>query len=235
MKMGLVTAILPIILLSKTAIACDLTNYDRSAPPAIRSEVDNGSVHFEWATDVDNVSGRNWIWHYIRNMHDRGLAYRWPKADLRRAVGSGLAAGKIDCQRYFVARSTVADDDAPITYGTSSEIQRASVFIGDAKSASVEPAAGTVVETSYENGLGSIEDVRVGIFTQVGSSTTDRLTLQIEKPNDIAVAISVAPKFFNLEQYNSLRAQLERQSMRLGLDQMRKLTGIDEHQALAGL
>ena len=134
-----VTLLLPTQLLASAAFAdCDLSTYDRTAPPAITSGLDNGTAHFEWATDVDTVSGRNWIWHYIKNLDpNRGLGYRWPKANLRRALGSPLQPGKTDCNRYFVVSKFNADDNAPITYGTNEAEQRAAVYAEAATSAAV--------------------------------------------------------------------------------------------------
>src|SRR5205085_3520634 len=102
---------------------CDISKYDQSPPAKITDRVNNGTVQFEWATDVDTKDGRSWIWHYIRNVHDRGVGYKWPKAELRRSLGTPLEPGKTDCNRYFVSGPTAADDNAPITYGTNEAIQ----------------------------------------------------------------------------------------------------------------
>jgi len=99
---------------------CDLSGYDRSLPKTVSSMVNNEIVKFEWASDLDTINGRNWIWHYIKNLHaDHGLGYKWPKAGLRRALGSPLEVGKTDCNRYFVTTQPALDDNAPITYGTN--------------------------------------------------------------------------------------------------------------------
>jgi len=192
---------------------CDLSTYERTLPRPIRSVLDNGTAHFEWSTDVDTIDGRNWIWHYIKNLDAQGIGYRWPKANLRRALGSPLQPGKTDCNRYFVISPFDPDANAPITYGTGEAVQRAAVYAESAApmpghstdpagtgtpaapaAAPIAPATGSVVETSYTAGAGTVENVRVAISTSEGNSAEDRWKLRIEKTSNVIVGISSLPK-----------------------------------------
>ncbi len=192
-------------LFGSPALACDISNYDRTPPSRISGKVDNGIVQFQWSTDVDTVDGRNWIWHYIQNTHDRGLGYKWPKAELRRALGSPLEPGKTDCNQYFVTGPTSPDDNAPIIYGTNDTSQRAVVF-AETKTAEVRSTS-SVIETSFRGSSGSIEDVRVVIATLEGKTDQDRWQLYIEQTPNVTVAIS-APKLLSNNQVSVLYAQL---------------------------
>lgn len=225
---------------------CDLSTYDRTAPRAITSGLDNGTARFEWATDVDTVDGRDWIWHYIRNLDpNRGLGYRWPKANLRRALGSPLQSGKADCNRYFVSSKFGADDNAPITYGTNEAEQRAAVYLETVTSngpSTQTNAAGptqdetaSVIESSYTTQNGSTENVRVAISTNEGNSSDNRWRLRIQRTPNVIVGISGVLRHLNGQQSRSLFDQFKEQSIPVeGID-LRKMTGRDEKEAFAGL
>jgi hypothetical protein len=120
-----------------------------------RKRVDNGTVQFAWSTDVDTSDERTFIWHYIKNTNDRGFGYKWPKADLRRALGSPLEPGKTDCNRYFVTGRTAPDDNAPIKYGTNETPQRATVFAETTSSAAKSTSSS--IEASYRTPSGVVE------------------------------------------------------------------------------
>jgi hypothetical protein len=220
---------------------CDLSTYDRSPPRTINSRVDNGTVRFEWSSDLDTVDGRNWIWHYVKNLHsDRGLGYKWPKAELRRSLGSPLQPGKTDCNRYFVTTQTAPDDNAPITYGTNEGVQRAAVYsdakisVGDAtgSGAGLVPSApsvsGSLIETSYKTDAGASENVRITV-----SSGQDRgkWHLQIEQtPN---VIIAMAREFLSTEQLIEAVEQLGRQAIKVNEGPLVKTMGRDDKEVLS--
>jgi hypothetical protein len=219
---------------------CDIGKFDQSAPDAIRSKVNTGVVQFEWATDVDTVNGYEWIWHYIKNTHpDRGLSYRWPKADLRRALGSPLEAGSTDCNRYFVAVPTAPDGEAPITYGTNESVQRAAVFAPSKNAAAASPqpppSTGSIIETSYRNAAGGTENVRVALWTGEEKGTDKGWSLQIEQTQNATVLIANISKYFSVEQLRSLQSQFARQLVSIDIIDIRKLTGRDDKEALEGL
>lgn len=203
------TVLLGTVLLCPSAFAdCDISQYDQTAPKAIIDRVANGSVVFEWATDVDATDGRNWIWHYLKNKDNRGLGYKWPKAQLRHALGTPLEPGKTDCNRYFVLGATTADDNAPITYGTNDTTQRAAVFAETNKSAATgtfpDLSTGSVVETSYRGLNGEVENVRVVITT---FSDSKNWVMTVEQTPNVVVALSV-PKDMTRDQFASLSGQL---------------------------
>lgn len=204
---------------------CDISNYDRTPPARISGKVDNATVQFVWATDVDTSDGRNWIWHYITNNHDRGLGYRWPKAELRRALGSPLEPGQTDCNRYFVLGAASPDDNAPITYGTNDTPQRAAVF-ADRTTAKAKSTS-SVIETSYRGPSGVVENVRVAVSTVEGKTTQDRWQLLIEQTPNVTVALS-APEGISQEQFRSLDAQMKVEEIKLGSGALAGLYTEDE-------
>jgi hypothetical protein len=213
---------------------CDLSKFDQSPPAAIVSTVNNETAKFEWATDVDTSNGRSWVWHYVKNLHpNRGIGYAWPKAQLRRALGTPLEPGKTDCNRYFAAAPTALDDNAPIMYGTNGASQRAAVF-AEAKTASVAPWAGTITETSYNN-----ENVRLGIWTEPEGATSsdgDRLwVLHVERSANVSVAIASLPSLMRLDQLTSIIAQFGKQSIRTEAMPLSRITKREDKEALADL
>jgi len=214
------------LLFGSSAFAdCDISSYDRTPPARISGKVDNGTVQFQWATDVDTSDGRNWIWHYITNTYDRGLGYRWPKAELRRALGSPLEPGQTDCNRYFVLGTATPDDSAPITYGTNDTIQRAAVF-ADKTTADVKSTS-SVIETSYRGPSGAVENVRVAVSTIEGKTIQDRWQLLIEQTPNVTVALAV-PQGLSQEQFRSLDAQMKVEANKLSSDGLAGLYSEDE-------
>ena len=98
------------------------------------------------------------------------------------------------------------DDNAPITYGTHETLQRAAVY-ADANSSAAK-STGSIIETSYRNPSGVIENVRVAVSTLEGKTDQDRWQLLIEQTPNVTVALST-PKPLSFEQYSSLAAQLK--------------------------
>lgn len=185
---------------------CDTAKYDQTPPAKIIDKVNNGTVLFEWASDIDTSGDRSWIWHYVRNMNSRGLGYKWPKADLRRALGSPLEPGNTDCNRFYVTGPTAVDDNAPITFGTNDSIQRAAIFAEP--KASAAQSTGSVIETSYRTSSGTVENVRVVVSTSEGKSDRDRWQIIVEQTPNIMLAIA-APRELSADQYSSLTEQLK--------------------------
>jgi hypothetical protein len=213
---------------------CNLSEFDRSPPAAITSQVNNETVKFEWATDVDTLNGRSWVWHYVKNLHpNRGLGYAWPKAQLRHALGTPLEPGKTDCNRYFVAVPTAPDDNAPIMYGTNGASQRAAVY-AEAKTANAAPWTGAIIETSYNN-----ENVHLGIWTEPrGSASGDgdrSWTFSVERPTNVSVAIASLPSLMGLDQLTSMIAQFGKQSIRTEAVPLSRITKREDKEALADI
>ena len=246
-----IIGVISFFLFASAAFAdCDQVKYDQTPPPAISSEVNNGIVHFVWSTDLDTIGGRNWIWHFIKNVHpNHGLGYKWPKAELRRALGSPLEAGKTDCNRYFVTTSAAPDDDAPITYGTSDTPQRAAVYVpsqtaGTPKDAAPAapgtpagpvpepPATGSIIETSYKSGAGKLENVRVSVSTnQRATPNGQGWLLQVERTTNVIVAIGM--RFLNNEQSSSVLGQFSSQSVKVDAGPLPKMIGRNDKEVLS--
>jgi hypothetical protein len=217
------------------AAQCSITNYDQTEPRAIKSDVNNGPVHFEWASDADQLSGRWWIWHYIWNKHaNRGLGVKWQKAHIRRTLGNPIEPGKTDCTRFFVNDlENKPDDDAPIFFGTSETRQNAAVFI-PAKVPPPPPppparraeGASSIIETSFVNDDKKVEDVRVGIFTS--EAPGGALTIQIERTPNVILALSGLAKIFSTEELNAFASQLKMQAFDLVQAQITSFSDRDE-------
>jgi hypothetical protein len=221
---------------------CDLSTYDRSPPKKIDSEVNNGIVRFEWSTDADTVDSRNWIWHYVKNLHsDHGLGYKWPKADPRRPLGSPLPPGMTDCNRYFVTSATAPDDNAPITYGTNDIAQRAAVYssstVGDATKLGAAPTlsapsgSGSIIETSYQIGAGKSQNVRMAVST-FQEDNKWRFVLEL-LPNVIAAL--ALNEFLNVEQITQAVAQLRTQAVKVSEGPLEKTVGRNDKDVLSAL
>ncbi|UWU78513.1 hypothetical protein N2603_08685 [Bradyrhizobium huanghuaihaiense] len=188
-----------------SSAGCDVSGYDQTPPAKIVDNVNNGTIHFEWASDVDVRNDRRWVWHYIKNTDQRGLSYKWPKADLRRALGNPLEPNGVDCNRYVVTGSTALDDNAPITFGTNETTQRAAVF-AETKTAST-PSTASIVDTSYRTSSGTIEAVHVALWTDQGKTDQDRWRIVFERTSNAKLALAI-PSDLSSEQYTSLSKQL---------------------------
>jgi len=167
--------------------ACDLREFDRTEPHAIKSQVDNQFAQFEWATDVDVLSGQDWIWHYIWNKNrSAGLGALWKKADIRIPLTAPLAPGAAHCNHFLVnAFRPEPDADAPIVYGTNSQTQRAAVYVA---ASPPSQRTGGYFDSTYVDENGKRIDLHIAVFSK---ASPGGYTLFIEKyPTDITIAFS---------------------------------------------
>jgi hypothetical protein len=109
---------------SIASAACSLTDFDRTPPSAVSSRVSNQFATFEWASDVDTVRGRLWIWNYIWNQGNEGLRARWEKGRIRIPTLNPIPPREPFCNKYLVTSvQAQPDTDAPIVYGTNDQTQ----------------------------------------------------------------------------------------------------------------
>jgi hypothetical protein len=190
---------------SIASAGCDLSGYDQTPPPAIRS--DNRSAQFAWGSDADRrPNGQFWIWHYISNNHPTaGLGVNWQKASIRRHIATPLPPGETDCKQFFVnAVNDNPDDDAPILYGTNQQRQDAAVYVRKQP-----PSAGggrrgeatSIIDTSFVDAGGKVQQVHVS----VGSRQTDKgLLLEIDQTPNVVIAMSSLARALSSEQFQTL-------------------------------
>ena len=148
---------------------CDLSQFDQGPPAAVKDTVDNQFAKFEWASDVDTVGGRLWVWHYILNKGSRGLGVVWEKANIRVPKTFPLAPGDAFCNRFLAnSVSPNPDTDAPIIYGTNDQVQQAAIYVAEKP-----PKAGETnssINTTYTDEDGK----QVSVSVQLTSSPTQK-------------------------------------------------------------
>ena len=209
--------------------ACDTSSFDRTPPPAIRA--DPATATLEWASDVDNLNGQLWIWHYVKNTRPQPLGLRWVKANIRRHLGNPLPPGETDCNRFFAnAVNDTPDDDAPIIYGTNEQRQDAAVFVRRAAPQGNLQKGETisVIDTSFAAG-GKVEDVHVVVASR---RTEKGLVFQLEQPANVVIAMSSLAATFSAEQFSVLSRGLDAPIAPANFQQYTKL---DAAKALGGL
>jgi hypothetical protein len=181
---------------------CDLHRFDQTPPRAISDIVSNQFADFTWASDVDTIDGRLWVWHYILNTHkDSGLGAVWEKADIRIPLTHPLPPGEAFCNR-FLAASVLPnpDTDAPIVYGTNQQRQRAAVFVAEKPPKVGETSSS--ISTTYSDESGKAIDVNVQLTT---SKTTKGFSVYLEHSPDLVIGISGLPRALSESQFKEIR------------------------------
>jgi hypothetical protein len=203
--------VLPALVLSCscTAAACDLAEFDRAPPPAIRSSVTNQFAHFEWASDADKLPSGAWIWNYLTNRGAAGLGARWKKAKIDISKWNPLPPGETFCYQYLVdALREKPDTDAPIIYGTNDQRQEAAAYIADVRAASPTNA---VIQTTVIDSSGKRRPVRIDLST---SPTDGGFTFSLDhaSSSDLIVGISTLSTALNKSQIESIMVDVKKQT-----------------------
>lgn len=209
--------------------ACNIKNFDRTPPHAIKSDVDNQFAHFEWASDVDDRNGQVWIWNYIHNeRYDAGLGAVWKKAGIRIPITHPLPPKEVFCNRYLVLSARKKPDtDAPIVYGTNSQNQRAAVYLSeDAKTTS------SSVNSSVIDKQGKVRSLFVNIRT--GPTSIGTYFILEHSPN-LMIAIPALAKFLSADQFGMFRNQLSKQKATATKGPYYKLAMQDPYKTFAQL
>jgi hypothetical protein len=191
-----------------SAQECDLSRYDRTPPRALQAE--NFSARFEWGSDVDTRFDRQlWIWNYVKNKHpDASLGFRWEKGEIRRALTNPLGPGKVDCRQIFAnAVNDQPDDNAPIIYGTNEQRQDAAAYVKRSVAQSAQPKddAISVVNTSFTDSSGKLQNVQVVVISQ---RTDKGIALTIKQTPNVSVAMSALAEYLPAGQFDLLTAHV---------------------------
>lgn len=172
------------------ASACDLTQYDQVAPPALIGNLQNGDFAFVHASDAEILKTKNQtmtkIWNYVKNEGSQDLSIRWPLAGIITSSRRPLPSGRMSCNSYTITGSEErADDKAFIYFGFFDEAKQAPVYVtGDLASA---PEMESVVESSYRDDHGQIVDYRVTVkLTSVWGGTVASIDVE---PDTLSVYV----------------------------------------------
>ena len=186
---------------------CDLANYDKTSPPALRGGVDNNFAHFEYASDADAQSNQFWIWNYIQNKRtDKGIGANWPKAGIHINVLYPLPPGKAAC-RWFSVAGYSKDSDAPITYGTTDQQEMASVYAPPV--ANKTASTSSRISTTFTNEGREPVDLNVDFSTfQSGNG----IYYVIVHTPGFVVGIAGLPKLLSQKQIDLLSADAKAQN-----------------------
>jgi hypothetical protein len=182
---------------SASAAGCNLARFDQTPPPAITRPVDNQFANFVWASDVDRIDGRLWVWHYIENTHPTlGLGARWEKAGIYVPLTDPIVPGEAACNQFLAdSVRNNPDTDAPIVYGTNEQRQVAAVYVADQPQ---RLSSSSTITTSYVDQQGK----RANLSVILASGLTDKgMYLQLEHPPDVIVGISGFPQSLSDSQF----------------------------------
>jgi hypothetical protein len=210
---------------------CDLSRFDRTPPAAIQDSVDNQFAKFQWASDVDTVTGRPWVWHYILNNGNRGLGVLWEKANIRIPKVRPLSPGSAFCN-HFLADSVAQnpDTDAPIVYGTNDQTQQAAIYVAD------KPPKVGDTESSISTTYDSPDGKRVNVDVQLRSAVTGKgLYFELFHSPDVIVGVSGFPQTLSSQQFERLTASVNSQDAAVFRGTFFDYTKKDPAEAFAGL
>jgi hypothetical protein len=233
---GAAMIVSPAILLSLCCLAtadCDLRAFDQTLPHAIRGNVSNQFADFEWASDVDTVYDRQWVWHYILNRRqDKGLGALWEKAEIRIPLLRPLPPGKAFCNHFLAdAVQDKPDTNAPIIYGTNQQQQLAAIYVAEKP----QKLSGTAsrISTSYEDEDGKPVSVNVNFET---FQSGDGLYISLAISPGLVVGIAGLPRALSEDQWTTLQNAVKKQTGGVVTRAtFAQFTDSDPGKALAGL
>jgi len=176
---------------SVAVASCNLAEFDRTPPTAIKDRVSNQFAEFEWASDVDQIYGRTWIWNYLTNLGSTGVGIRWDKGRINFPLFSPLPSGVTACHRYLV---DVADDkpdfDAPIIYGTNSRRQDAAVYVSQTAAKKAEDSAidaSSIISTTVLDESGIVRPLDIQFSME---RKGNRVQFYLYHPADVTIGIA---------------------------------------------
>jgi hypothetical protein len=177
------------------AFACNLAGYDSGPPPRLTKNIDDGTVLFSWASDVDqDQDGRTVFWNYIWNLHKtKGWGGAWAKGQIRVNPAFPLPPGDSSCVSDYIEHPK-EDHNAPIVYGTSGTEVPAAVFVADEQETKV--TSSHQVNTTFigEGGKKQSINLEFSIINQSDGS----VDLKVESnKTDYFVAITNIDKFLS--------------------------------------
>jgi len=203
-----VSTVLHPLLAAQADAHCSFEKFDTTLPRAITGTVYGIDGNFVWASDLDRVDGRNWVWNYINNISkDRALNALWKKANIRIDFSLPLAPGSAYCNKYMVNKieDNDIDDQAPILYGAQNTEQRASIFSEKKKEAAVDSRITSGIETVVLQPNGEAKELHVYVSYEVLDGAIEYFT--IDAPSDVYVAIPIVDKVWT-EKNNTMLATL---------------------------
>jgi len=186
--------------------SCDVSQFDRTAPSAIRGEVSNHLAHFEYASDIDSVGGRLRVWNYVLNKReDKGIGISWPKAGIGIDLWAPLPPREAAC-KFQTVDEVQKDPDAPITYGTKDQTQPATVYVSEQpkKLGSTD----SVISASYMNDDGKSVNVDVQLSTY---QTNDGISFILRHSPGVVIGIAGLPQVLTAKQLDGIRLSAKSQ------------------------
>jgi hypothetical protein len=114
----------PLVLLSSTAVACDLSAYP-SDNGVLSGSYDRPKL--TWSSATYDVSGDTHIWNYVLDPGPDTLSFKWPKSLLEVFSLTPLHSGESDCVKRQ-ATNPIEDDNAPLTANLKDTPLGASVY-----------------------------------------------------------------------------------------------------------
>jgi hypothetical protein len=204
--------------------SCDLADFDQTEPPSIVMGVDNQFAKFQWGTDADQIAGRFFIWHYIKNQSKAGLGgIKWNKAQIRVPLLLPLANGEAFCNHKAVGGFRKDPDyDAPIVYGLNPQEEPAAVYV---KQEGAALPSINVFDTAYLDQQGKKVDVHIGVFSQPVSSG---FSFQLEIVPNLTIALSRIPKTLSSSELNTIVESAASQRAQVKLGPLGQPPGLNE-------
>lgn len=186
-------------LLCSAGAQCDLSGYDNGPPPAFKGTVNDNYAQFDYGSDVDPQNGQFRVWNFILNRRtDKGIGAKWPKAGIGINLLNPLPPGMAAC-KIFTTAQVLTDSDAPITYGTNSQSQPATVYVPEPQ----RKLGSTVssIRTSYTGDDGKAVDLNVLV---AAFQTDGGISFNIEHSSSFVVAIAGLAEVLTAQQIEAM-------------------------------
>ena len=226
---------------------CSLVEFGhhKQPPSPIRPHpVDNTYAQFSYGPDVwtNPETGGYEAWNFIRNDDKKSLAVDWPKAGLHYNIGGTLLPGQLACNYNSIAEPSdnpdfikYIDKDAPITYSSSNQEQKAWIYAeptkepaneskesGPSSGGAAGPAgseAGKKIEGWLKHTFSrfvttaDLKGTRYDVDVRIDSAySQDKLKIDVETfPPNLTVGIAKLYEFLGDDNLKSIAEQFKKQ------------------------
>ena len=246
---------------------CSLTEFGHHTQPpsTLRpTPVDNTYAQFSYGSDVwtNPQTGNYEAWNFIKNDDKKkSLAVDWPKADIHYNIGSTLLPNQLACNYNSLAEPSdnpgdfkkYVDKDAPITYSSNNQVQKAWVYAeptnddnsgsksGGDKS-STPPSSGAVRKADgwlrhiffrFVTAV-DLKGTRYDVDVSIDSAyNQDKLQIQVQTiPSNFTIGIAKLSEFLGADNFKLAQGQFEKQGYSVNTKPAYEAMGYDAAAAL---
>jgi hypothetical protein len=216
----------------------DCEDFGRHSPPVnpvLSPQVEDlPFASFKWGTDAKRDQFQQW-WRtniVANSANGTPLVVDWPKAGITRGLATPVPVGRSHCVEDLLPLEAqlvpTLDPDAPITY-SSNRHHSAAVYVANAQ-AKAPNAAGSRVQTTYQDRQGKDHEILVSVFTGGSKEAAGRpnaISVAVQKNPELTVGISDLVESVNADQLGSIQRSFQAQGFNVDVTTLSEFAGSD--------